>query len=68
MIKIISKKFVIKFGSQLDHTLEHEIVKCKMISKHYINHNTFIAEYQPENKQIINITTAMHVSIMYFIK
>jgi hypothetical protein len=40
-------------------------LKIKMISKKYINHNTFVAEYIPqESNTQIQIPTAMHVSIM----
>jgi len=42
----------------------NEIKNCTMISKKYINHDTFIAEYQSEDKIHIEIPVGMHVNVM----
>lgn len=41
-----------------------EIKNCTMISKKYINHDTFIAEYQSEDNIHMEIPVGMHVNVM----
>ncbi len=67
------KKMFLKYGKNITHffksfhkklSYSEEIKKCIMISKKYINHDTFIAEYQSEDKNLIEVPVGMHVNIM----
>jgi hypothetical protein len=40
--------------------------KFKLVSKRFCNHDTFISEFEVEDKITINIPIGLHVSVMYF--
>jgi hypothetical protein len=64
---IFKKKTIIFHLFKFIHkriSYSEEIKKCTMISKKYINHDTFIAEYQSEDKIHIEIPVGMHVNVM----
>jgi hypothetical protein len=48
----------------IDHTPENTLMKCKLINKKYITHDTFIGQYTSIENKLINVPTGMHVNVM----
>jgi hypothetical protein len=61
---IINGRIIKKFCMKLDHSSDNQVIKCKMIYKKYISHDTFIASYEEENNKPIKVATGMHISVM----
>lgn len=64
MIRKIFKSFSQNLRFKLDHTKDKELLKCNMVYKKYINHDTFIAGFESHDLKQIKVPTAMHVSVV----
>ena len=66
MFRNKSKGMLNDFYYLINKRISHseDILLCRMISKKYINHNTFTAEYQTEDNKQIEIPVGMHVNVM----